>query len=309
MGKVAVVIPAYNAESYIHDTLRSVLDSTYDNIVVVVVNDGSTDRTEAEAKRINDDRVVIINRVNQGMSASRNFGIDAFDSEFVALVDSDDIWHPRKIELQIACMRQDPDVGLCFTEFEKYYGGDVEAFAASPVNGELDERLSGYIYHKMLLTNWALPSSVLFRRSLWKEMGKFRCDDQQTDDWEYLVRASRSFKFAKLKSHLVLYRQPPTSLSRRVPKRNSTEEMRASLIDRFGLNSPQGDVVDTAELENRRYVGLINFYDLHVCRGDFRDGARGFLTLLVSHPNKAGTIVKFAKSLRRRVLGSMAGAR
>ena len=101
MGKVAVVIPAYNAERYVHDTVRSVLNSSYENISVVVVNDGSTDRTEEEVNRIKDERLVVINRANEGMSASRNFGIDAFDSEFIALVDSDDIWHPRKIELQI----------------------------------------------------------------------------------------------------------------------------------------------------------------------------------------------------------------
>ena len=302
MGKVTVVIPAYNAESYIHETIRSVLDSTYEIIMVVVVNDGSTDRTEEEAKRLNDNRVVVINRINAGMSASRNVGIDAFDSEFIALVDSDDIWHPRKIELQIECMRNNPDIGLCFTEFEKYYGDDFETFKNSQVNGELDECLTGYIFHKMLLTNWALPSSLLFRRSLWKEIGKFCCDDQQTDDWEYLVRASQSFKFAKLKSPLVLYRQPQTSLSRRIPKRNSTEEMRESLIDRFGLTSPQGVSVDTVELERRIYVGLINFYDAHVCLGDFREGSRGFFKLLVSHPNRIGTIVKFAKALRLRDL-------
>lgn len=302
MEKVLIVIPAYNAEKYIGDTLRSVLNSTYENIVVVVVNDGSTDKTEVEAKKFDDERLVVISRPNSGMSASRNFGIETFDTDFIALVDSDDIWHPRKIEIQVDVMRQNQDVGFCYSDFIKYWGGETSTFENSIVSNELDGNLSGYIYHKMLLTNWALPSSVMFRRSLWHDLGPFLCDDQQTDDWEYFVRASRLYKFAKLKASMVLYRQPPDSLSRRVPKKNSTEEMRADLIRRFGLISPQGEMVNASELENRIHKGLVDYFDMQLSRGDLKKGMSGFIKMLFSHPKKIDTAIKFSKSMRRRII-------
>lgn len=303
MAKVSVVIPSFNAENFILETLHSVLDSSYSDISVVVVNDGSTDGTEDIVKRISDDRVVLFNRNNSGMSAARNFGINSNESEFIALLDSDDIWHPRKIELQIGLMEQHPEIGLCFTEFSKYYGGDISDFSAAPVTDEVDPGLSGFIYHKMIMTNWALPSSVMFRRSLWEKVGPFLCHDQQTDDWEYFVRASRYFKFAKIKSSLVLYRQPLNSLSRRVPEFNSTEMMRNSLIEKFGLYGPQGELVDQIELEKRRYIGIRNFCDLQLSRGDWFKGLRGFLDLFIRYDRKLATALTFAKSCRRRVLG------
>lgn len=299
---VAIVVPAFNAESYIQETLLSILSSTFRDFVLVVVNDGSTDRTESIVREIKDDRVILINRANAGMSSSRNYGIDLVDSEYIALCDADDLWHPRKLELQIGVMSSGVETDFCYTGFNKYFDGDdLLGFQQSQVTDEIDQSLSGYIYHKMLLTNWPLPSSVVFRRSLWNALGHFLCLDHQTDDWEYFVRASRLFKFAKLKSRLVLYRQPQISLSRRIPEKNSTEEMRASLIARFGLTSPQGSVVDAVELKRRMYVGMINYFDLHVSRGNFLDGASGFLKLLATHPNKTATIVKCAKSLRRRI--------
>lgn len=303
MAKVSVVIPAFNAESFILETLHSVLDSSYSDISVVVINDGSTDGTEDIVKTISDDRVVLFNRNNFGMSASRNFGINSNESEFIALVDSDDIWHPRKIELQVGLMERHPEIGLCFSEFSKYYGGDISDFSTSSVTDEVDPDLSGFIYHKMIMTNWALPSSVLFRRSLWEEIGPFLCQDQQTDDWEYFVRASRCFKFAKIKSSLVLYRQPLNSLSRRVPEFNSTEMMRNSLIDKFGLSGPQGELVDPIELKNRRYIGIRNFCDLQLSRGDWFKGFCGFLDLFICHDNKIATAITFVKSCRCRIFG------
>ena len=302
MKKVLIVMPAYNAEHYILETLESALASTYKNIHIVVVNDGSTDRTAEIVESINDQRITLVNRTNSGMSASRNFGANTIDSDLIALLDSDDIWHPRKLELQIDYMQENTGVDFCYTGFKRYFGQGKNVFLESDVSKDLDDDLSGYIYEKMLLDNWALPSSVLFTRSLWEKMGPFLCNDQQTDDWEYFVRASLSFRFAKLKSLLVLYRQLPNSLSRRVPKINSGEIMRESFVNKYGLRSPQGNMVDLAALDGRRYNRRIEFYDLHVNRGNFLKGAKGFLEVFLTHDKKTLTLSKFVKSTLHRLL-------
>jgi glycosyltransferase involved in cell wall biosynthesis len=301
---VLIVIPAFNAGRYIKQTLLSILNSSFRDFVVVVVNDGSSDDTENEVRSVNDNRIVLVSRCNSGMSSSRNYGIELINSEFIALCDADDIWHPQKLELQIGLLSADCNVGLCYTEFVKYFdGGDTQDFLESKVVLEIDENLSGHIYHKMLLTNWALPSSVVFRRSLWDKLGPFLCDDQQTDDWEYFVRASLQFSFAKLKSPLVLYRQPSSSLSRRVPKYNVTELMRQSFIDKYGLVSPQGNNCDADQLAFRRYISNKGFFDIQLSRGGFFLGFFGLIHLLIFKKNKFSTLVTLVKSIKCRLVG------
>src|SRR5258708_13982195 len=101
-----VVIPAYTAEPFLERTLRSALRQTHSNLEVIVVDDGSTDNTRviAEAAAATDDRVRIISVPNGGVAKARNIGIAEASGEFVAFLDADDLWHPTKIELQLAAM-------------------------------------------------------------------------------------------------------------------------------------------------------------------------------------------------------------
>lgn len=300
MPRVSIVIPAYNAAAFLGETLTSVLASDYRDFEVIVVNDGSKDETVEVAANFGS-RVRVISQKNAGMSASRNKGIEESDSEFIALLDSDDIWHPEKIKWQVAAFDAHPDHAYCFTEFRSWTGGPSSEFLAEYRSGRVELKLSGWIYHKLLLTNWALPSSMVFRRQAWSETGPFLCEDQQTDDWEYFVRASQSFQFLKLKEPFVLYRQTQGSLSRKVPTKNTTELMRESLIERYGLRSPDGEQVDKEELEFRRYLGWRNFADSHCARGSLGIGLGTFAQLLLTGPRRGESIQRLGKSLVRRI--------
>jgi hypothetical protein len=136
-----------------------------------------------------------------------------------------------------------------------------------------------------------------------EQLGPFLCDDQQTDDWEYTVRASRLFPFAKLAAPLVAYRQHPSSLSKRPRSENVTELMRESLIARFGLTSPQGVAADPVELANRRYRGWRNFAAMHVAHGSLGIGSAVYGKMLLQGPHRAGSAVNFVKALGRRFIG------
>lgn len=301
MPRVAIAMPAYNAAEFIAATLDSVLAGTWQDLEVWVIDDGSSDPT-AELASSRGPRVRVLQQANRGMSASRNRAIAESDSEFVALLDADDLWHPAKLALQLSVLDERPDVGLCYSEFFTWDGAAAPAFAAS-CDARLDEGLSGWIYPKMLLTNFVLPSSAVFRRSAMEQLGPFLCDDQQTDDWEYTVRASRQFPFAKLATPLVAYRQHPRSLSKRPRSENVTELMRDSLIARFGLTSPQGVEVDAVELANRRYRGWRNFAATHVAHGSLGIGSAVYAKMLLQGPHRAGSAVNFVKALGRRFIG------
>ena len=301
MPRVSVVIPAYNAAAFLGETLKCVLQSTYKDYEVIVVNDGSQDETAAIAASFGP-RVRVIMQQNAGMSASRNRAIEDSDSEFVALLDSDDIWHSEKLKYQVAAFEAHPDYGYCFTEFIPWNGGSSSEFLSELRNGAIDPELSGWIYHRLLLANWALPSSVMFRRQAWNTMPPFLCNDQQTDDWEYLVRSSRSFRFLKLAEPFVLYRQHTGSLSRKTPLKNTGELMRESFIARYGTSSPDGEEVDSAELESWRYLGWSSFADAHCARGSLGIGLKTFGRLLLTGPQRKESVQRLAKSLVRRVL-------
>lgn len=300
MPLVSVVIPAYNAATLLGNTLESVLNSSFQDLEIIVVNDGSHDETAKIASSF-DSRVRVISQKNAGMSASRNRGIQESDSEFIALLDSDDIWHPEKLKLQIAAFEAYPDHAYCFTQFNSWSGGSSSEFLAQSRTGAIEPKLSGWLYHQLLLTNWALPSSMMFRRKAWNVTGPFRCEDQQTDDWEYFVRASQSFQFLKLAESFVLYRQHPGSLSRKIPAKNTTELMRESLIERYGTRSPDGTEVNCMELAKRRYMGWSNFADAHSSRGSLGTGLGTFGKLLLTGPRRGDSMMRLAKSLVRRI--------
>jgi len=299
MPRVNIVIPAYNAEAFIAATVRSALDQTFTDLQVTVIDDGSKDATAANAA-LDDARVRVISQENRGMSRSRNRGMAEADSEFVALLDADDLWHPEKLRLQLQALQDRPDHDFCYSAFDVWHGEARPDYFRQPRQGSVDESRSGWIYPVLVLDNYALPSSVIWRRSAWDSMGGFLTDNQQTDDWEYLVRASTQHRFVRLAESFVLYRQHPVSLSRRIPATNTTELMRADLIRRFGMSSPPGHDVDPVALQRFQHKGWANFADAHCAKGDLALGLKTFAGLLRRGPYRGATLTKMGKSLFRR---------
>ena len=112
---VSVIVAAYNAETFIKQTLDSVLNQTYKNIEVLVVDDGSEDRTAEIVAAIvqNSQRVILLQQSNQGVASARNLAIQNSRGAYIAPIDADDIWYPQKLEKQMQCMLQaEPSVGL-----------------------------------------------------------------------------------------------------------------------------------------------------------------------------------------------------
>lgn len=301
MPRVSIVIPAYNSEPYLEATLQSVLRGNFNDYEVVVVNDGSLDRTTDIVLK-HGSHVRLISQENAGVSASRNNGINSGDSEFIALLDSDDLWHPDKLKYQIEALDKRPSFSFCFTDFKCWDGSDPADFMYETRTGAINNKWTGWIYHLLILENWALNSSLLFRRIAWDQMGPFPCMDQQTDDWEYLVHCSQSFQFVRLSEPMVLYRQYDESLSRKLPSLNTSELMRESLLSRFGMHSIDGSPVSQEELDLQRYAGWSNFADAHCARGDLGIGLANFSRLLLRGPRRSNTIKRLFKSLGHRIL-------
>ena len=107
MDKISVIIPTYNREHTILNSVKSVLNQTYQNFEIIVVDDGSSDNTIDLLKKLNSDKIkVIVNETNKGAPYSRNRGIDLATGEYIAFQDSDDIWFEKKLEVCLKAIKE-----------------------------------------------------------------------------------------------------------------------------------------------------------------------------------------------------------
>lgn len=115
MKKVSVIVPVYKAEKFIADTVRSVIEQTYKNFELLIIDDGSPDRSVEICEKLNDPRIKIIRQNNRGVSAARNTGIRYAQGEYVAFLDGDDLWLPEKLEKHVYHLDNSPAVGVSFS--------------------------------------------------------------------------------------------------------------------------------------------------------------------------------------------------
>ena len=115
-----VIIPAYNAESFIAEAVKSVLRQTYTQFELIVIDDGSTDSTASVVESFRDDRLRLVRQANQGLSKTLNRGIDLSRSEIITFLDADDIWMPSKLERELQIFGSEAQVGLIFCDFVRF---------------------------------------------------------------------------------------------------------------------------------------------------------------------------------------------
>lgn len=115
MKKVSVIVPVYKVEKYIKATVQSVLDQTYPNLELIIVDDESPDRSVEICQQFNDPRIKIIHQKNRGLAAARNAGIRYAQGEYLGFLDGDDIWLPQKLEKHVEHFENSPTVGISFS--------------------------------------------------------------------------------------------------------------------------------------------------------------------------------------------------
>lgn len=253
---VSVVIPSYNAEKYIEETINSVLAQTFQDLEVVVVDDGSSDRT-CEIVQSYPERVRLIKQTNGGVCRARNRGLSEARGEFVCFLDHDDCWHPEKLALQLPQFGSDKTVGMVYSGFEWWRPNDNGTFVpsahllAQPLEAGVDERFSGWVYHEFLLDCWALTSTAVIRASALREIGGFDETLPYSEDWDLWIRLSRQYKFIKLKARLVLYRQHAKQGSRMVRDIDFRTRLLEQAQRRWGLTSADGRSISTLDFRTK----------------------------------------------------------
>ncbi len=180
---VSVVIPVFNGAPFVEKAVESVRAQTIKDVEIIVVDDGSTDGTQAVLAELQESKGIIwLQQEHGGPARSRNRGIAAARGEFVALLDCDDIWLPDKLEAQLAIVRARPEVGVVHTDYE-----------VVDQNGVVLERIRARFSGEPLVEAFvgghtALPSSLLIRRPVLEKAGALNPDLYGSEDSELTIR-------------------------------------------------------------------------------------------------------------------------
>lgn len=178
---ISVIIPSYNRANQLAQALQSVYAQSYPANEVIVIDDGSTDNSETVVRQ-QYPHVVYIKQANRGVSAARNHGIRMAQGQWIALLDSDDTWHPQKLAMQITQLQKNPGHRLCHTD-EIWIRNGIRV---NPMNKH--RKYGGHIFQHCLHQCFISPSSVLMHRSVFDEVGLFDEDLPACEDYDLWLR-------------------------------------------------------------------------------------------------------------------------
>lgn len=247
---ISVIIPAYNAATTIATTIESVLAQTEPNFEIVVVDDGSIDRTAAIVAGLADRRLHLISIDNGGQARARNRGIAAARGEFLAFLDADDRWTADKLAAQLAALRDRPAAAVAYS-----WTAYVDSEGRSLHRGS-EVAVSGWVGPALIVSNFLENgSNPLVRRSAIEAVGGFEPALVPSEDWDLWLRLADRFEFVAVPAVQILYRVSPESQSadtRRL-ERSCRACVAAWLARQAGLTEPH-----QAAILARR--GLANVY-------------------------------------------------
>ena len=211
MIPISVIIPAYNAERTILETIASVQQQTFLDFELIVIDDGSTDQTLKLVHSFADERIKTFSYKNAGVSVARNRGIAHATGEFIAFLDADDLWTPDKLELQLATLQQRPEAGVVYSWTCNL---DEEGGAFHPGESVFFE---GDVYANLLVINFlANGSNPLIRRQAIESVGEFDPTLTYGEDWEFYLRLAARWSFVVVSKPQILYRQSAGAMSSKV---------------------------------------------------------------------------------------------
>ena len=165
-GRVSVIIPTYNRGEVLEQAIKSVLNQTYQNYEIIVVDDGSTDNTHRILEKYGH-KIRYYSKLHGGVSSSRNFGLEKSEGSWVAFLDSDDYWLPEKLERQIEFVRQNPEFLIVQTDEKWIRRGKF----VNPM--QKHRKYGGWIFKQCLPLCIVSPSAVMVHQRVFNDVGVF----------------------------------------------------------------------------------------------------------------------------------------
>lgn len=208
--KVSVIMAVYNGEKYLKECIDSILNQTFSDFEFIIINDGSTDKTEEIVKNAmkKDKRIKLIsNKENRGRAVARNQGLKIANGEYIAVIDSDDIALPQRLEKQVKFLDENQDVGLVGTWFYVIdEDGKIIGKEKNPVSDEM-------IREKILKAMPFCHSSLMWRKECIEKVGGYRKEFSLSQDYDLVLRISEKYKVANIPEFLCMRRYHPDAIT------------------------------------------------------------------------------------------------
>ncbi len=277
MPKVSIIIPTYNRAKLVTYAIESVLNQTYKNYEIIVVDDGSTDNTRELISKYGD-KVKYFYKTNSGQGSARNFGIEKSVGEYIAFLDSDDLWLPERLKMGVVILEANKDVGLVYSNsyrlvdgkrMQRTYFDDYRPY-------------NGFVFKQLFYQDFIPTTSVILRKQCFTKVGLFDGGLSPCEDYDMWLRISSCFQLEYIDKALVFHRRHSGNL----------------ISDIVALLKMQKKVLEKTYL---RYSSLIKF---------FRRDARKKITLvsylscryLVEEKRYEEAIKEIKKSIKLNIL-------
>ena len=227
--KVSVVIPAYNHEEYVGEAIQSVLDQTFQDFELIIINDGSTDNTEVEILKFKDERIRYFSQENRGLSATLNRGIELARGEYFNFLPSDDAFLPQKLEVQLEAFEKSEDIGVVFS-YQKVIDAEGNEIKDDPVVGwfhvpfETKEEIFPALFERDFLS---VPTALI-KMGCFKKVGLFDESLKTAQDYDLWMRILKHYDLRLIKRPLLKMRWHGANLTYRPTP--ETEMERAKVL-------------------------------------------------------------------------------
>ncbi len=246
MKKISVVVPVYNVEKYLETCLNSIINQSYKNLEIIVVNDGSTDNSLEICKKYQklDNRIILIDQKNKGLSAARNVGILKATGDYIHFIDSDDFITLNYYEKMLEALSDtDADIVVGGFYYEKYKESSIKYDSVYCYTGMEDKFIKSQLYFKRFVWRY------LIKRSLLKDNNILFTEGRYFEDWDFTIHVTilankiitapgTEYFYRKNQDGIMLSRDSLKSKKRKEDKKYMKKLMKG-LLEKYSISLPE----------------------------------------------------------------------
>ena len=213
MPYFSIVIPVFNKEKFVSKTIGSVVCQSFPNYEIIIVNDGSTDESEAKILAIKDDRIKYFSKKNEGVAVARNFGIEKASGDFICFLDADDYWFPQFLETMHDSISKFPEQKIFATAIEIETAKKIIPAHYSLSKTAAFQIVDFFEASQKECVLWT--SSICIHKSVFEKVGVFDTKIKQGEDTELWIRIGLQFPILFINKILARYVYDHESISRK----------------------------------------------------------------------------------------------
>lgn len=251
---ITVLMPAYNAEKYIGEAIESILNQSFSDFELMIIDDGSSDSTMNIVDSFKDARIrVVTNEKNLGLIATLNKGLSLIKTEFVARMDADDISLPKRLETQLKFMRANPDVGVCGTWYDNILpdGSEKKGGRYLPSHNE--------ILFKNLYQLHIIHGTTMMRMQVIRDNDlSFNPSFSHSEDYDFFARFAEVSKLHNIQESLYIIRHHEESVSKKFSdvQIGNSNRVKTRIFNQIGVSVVEHQLTSYLELMHQNYGAI-----------------------------------------------------